>query len=72
MLLSRSGHQIQFEVNQDIVQEILELKKSIGEAFPKFGILILTYNAKDFIERTIDRIPKELESVISEIFLFFK
>ena len=70
MLVSRSGHEINFQVNQVKVQEILTLKEKLGDQFPSFGILVLSYNAKDFIEKTIDRIPKELETVISEIFVF--
>ncbi len=70
MLVSRSGNEIVFSVDQKKVQEILKLKEEWGDGFPRFGILVLSYNAKEFIEKTIQRIPIELESVISEIFVF--
>jgi glycosyltransferase involved in cell wall biosynthesis len=70
MLVSRAGHAIDFSVDQEKVKEILEHKKRLGDKFPKYGILVLSYNASDFIEKTIDRIPKELYDAIEEIFIF--
>lgn len=70
MLVSRSGHEIDIKVDTEKVEKILKLQNKMGDKFPKFGILVLSYNASDHIESTIARIPKELESAISEIFVF--
>ncbi|MCP4914424.1 MAG: glycosyltransferase [Oligoflexia bacterium] len=70
MQISRSGQKITFDVNHEAIEELLKIKKEKGDDFPKFGVLVLTYNASQFLEKTLDRIPKEAAELISEIFVF--
>jgi glycosyltransferase involved in cell wall biosynthesis len=70
MLLSRSGHKIDFKVDHEIVAKIQGYKESLRDKFPRIGILVISYNASAHIESTLSRIPKEVNDVIEEIFIF--
>ena len=69
-LVTRTGAAVSFEVNQSKIGKILQLKEEMGDRFPKFAIFVISYNAEDHIEKTIARVPKELEPVIDEIYIF--
>lgn len=70
MLLSRSGHRIHFPVDQEKLEKIRKYQTELGDQFPKFGILIISYNASGHIESTLSRIPEAAYSFIKEIFIF--
>ena len=70
MLVSRSGHQINFEVNSEKLERLKKLKGELGERFPKFGVFVLSYNAANHIESTLSRIDFSLNDLIEEIFIF--
>jgi glycosyltransferase involved in cell wall biosynthesis len=67
---SRSGHLIEFNVNTETVNKLKQYKEEMGDKFPKFGILVLSYNASEHIKKTLSRIPKEAQELIEEIFIF--
>lgn len=66
----KDRHDDHFKVNGDIVKEIINIKKKMGENFPKIGIVIVSYNASHLLNDTISRIPKDLYDIIEEIFIF--
>jgi len=70
MLVSRSGHKVDFKVDEKKLKRLLELKIELGDDFPKFGIFILCYNASLLIESTLSRIDPKLKSIIEEVFIF--
>lgn len=70
MLVSRSGHQINFEVNSEKLERLKKLKDELGGRFPKFGVFVLSYNAANHIESTLSRIDFSLNDLIEEIFIF--
>lgn len=70
MLVSRSGHQIDFSVDEEKLSKLLELKAKLGSDFPKFGILVLSYNAANHISSTLSRIDERLTEIVEEIFIF--
>ena len=70
MLVSRAGHKIEFNVNEEKLNNLLKRKRELGDAFPKFGVLVLTYNASKLIKKTIERIDPSLKPIIEEIFIF--
>lgn len=70
MLVSRSGHSIDFKINEEKLLRLLELKRELGGKFPKFGVLVLSYNHSKLIGNTLSRIDSRLRYLISEIFIF--
>ncbi len=70
MLVSRSGHEIDFKINEEKLSLLLKRKEELGESFPRFGILVLSYNAANHIGSTLARIDERLKKVVSEIFIF--
>jgi 2-polyprenyl-3-methyl-5-hydroxy-6-metoxy-1,4-benzoquinol methylase len=59
-----------FPINQAKIDAILEAKTERGEAFPRIGIFIVSYNASHRLVDTIRRIPPDLLEVIEEIYVF--
>jgi 2-polyprenyl-3-methyl-5-hydroxy-6-metoxy-1,4-benzoquinol methylase len=57
-------------IDRTKIEAILEAKKERGEAFPRIGVFIVSYNASHRLAETIQRIPPELLEVIEEIFIF--
>jgi glycosyltransferase involved in cell wall biosynthesis/ubiquinone/menaquinone biosynthesis C-methylase UbiE len=70
MQVNRHGKTVKFDVNQDNIQRLLDAKKKLGAAFPRVGILIISYNASTLLKQTVERIPAELIDVVEEIFIF--
>ncbi len=57
-------------IDQSKIDAILEAKKQQGDAFPRIGVFIVSYNASHRLVETIKRIPLELLEVIEEIYVF--
>lgn len=70
MLVSRSGHEINFSVDNEKLGKLASYKKTMGNKFPKFGILVLSYNAANHIGMTLSRIDERLREIVEEIFIF--
>lgn len=70
MLVSRSGFSIDFKVNEEKLERLKKLKESLGDNFPKFGVLVLSYNHSKLIGNTLARIDVRLKEYIKEIFIF--
>jgi len=70
MQKSRSGKMIKFEVNEGSLLRLVSLHEKAPSSFPKFGILVLTYNHAKLIEKTLSRIDERLMPLIQEIFVF--
>jgi glycosyltransferase involved in cell wall biosynthesis len=70
VLVSRSGHEIDFKVDEEKLSALLKYKKEMKQDFPRFGILVLSYNAANHIGSTLSRIDERLKEVIQEIFIF--
>jgi glycosyltransferase involved in cell wall biosynthesis len=70
LLVSRAGHQINFQVDEEKLELLIKKKAQNPKTFPKFGVLVLTYNASKLIKKTIGRIDPRLEPLIEEIFIF--
>jgi 2-polyprenyl-3-methyl-5-hydroxy-6-metoxy-1,4-benzoquinol methylase len=52
------------------IDAIINAKRLRGEAFPRIGVFIVSYNASHRLVQTIQRIPPELLEVIEEIYVF--
>ncbi|MCF8057781.1 MAG: glycosyltransferase [Bacteriovoracaceae bacterium] len=70
MLVSRSGYEINFKVDEEKLAKLLKLKAELGDNFPRFGVMVISYNAANFIETTLNRISPKLIDIIEEIFVF--
>jgi glycosyltransferase involved in cell wall biosynthesis len=68
--VTRSGNEVVFEASTDSMNKVLNYQKEMGNEFPKFAVFLISYNASNFIERTIERIPLELQGAIEELFVF--
>lgn len=67
---NRLNQIVEFHVDTLKVESILSKKRELGPHFPKFGILVLSYNTSGQIQNTISRIPISIKDAISEIFIF--
>ncbi|MBC87608.1 MAG: hypothetical protein CL677_10575, partial [Bdellovibrionaceae bacterium] len=67
---NRLGQKVDFPVDQEKIHQLNSFKTEQGEAFPKLGILVLTYNTENQIQSTLSRIPEQLHDLVEEIFLF--
>ena len=70
MLVSRSGYEINFKVDEEKLATLLKLKAEMGDNFPRFGVMGISYNAANHIETTLNRISPKLIDLIEEIFVF--
>jgi len=68
--LSKKHYHSHFEINRDKIKEIINIKKKLGDSFPKIGVFIVSYNASHLLNDTVFRIPKDLYDIIEEIFIF--
>lgn len=68
--VNRLGNEVKFHHADDALEKIQSYRESLGVNFPKFGILVLTYNASQLIEKTLNRIPEGLWQFIEEVFVF--
>ncbi len=59
-----------YEINQNKLDSILEIKKVSDVNFPKIAVFIVSYNAGSKLAETINRIPEKLIPVIAEIYVF--
>lgn len=49
---------------------LLELKKLLGNEFPKIGVLVVSYHASSRLVETLNRIPATLLGVLEEVVVF--
>jgi glycosyltransferase involved in cell wall biosynthesis len=68
--VNRLGKEVTFNHAEDAFLKLKSFKEKLGVNFPRFGILVLTYNASELIEKTLSRIPEELWEYITEVFVF--
>lgn len=68
--VNRLGQAVKFPVDHSKIARIYEIKKKLGDSFPKIGIFVISYNASAHIQKTVSRIPKELYDAIQEIYIF--
>jgi glycosyltransferase involved in cell wall biosynthesis len=66
---SRAGNIIDYPVSDELIDRLKVSQSQLGENFPKFAVMVISYNAANTIERTIQRIPQRLGGLIQEIFL---
>jgi len=55
--VNRLGQEIQFKIDTAKIERILGIQKELGDAFPKIGIFVISYNASAHIQKTVSRIP---------------
>lgn len=65
-----SESNLRYQVNSEKVSFILSEARRQEDAFPKFAIFVVAYNAATTLTQTINRIPQELLPVIEEIYVF--
>lgn len=70
MHITRSGSFVEFVADQESIKKILTYKQQLAEAFPRFAVFVISYNASAHIEKTISRIPSALFDAISEVYVF--
>jgi glycosyltransferase involved in cell wall biosynthesis len=68
--ITRKGNKISFAISEAKIDFILKKIADEGQSFPKFAVFIISYNAANFIQKTIERIPLKIREAISEIYLF--
>jgi SAM-dependent methyltransferase len=54
----------------DAIRAVLAERERLGDAFPRFGILVVAYRASRRLPETLRRIPPALLDAIAEIFVF--
>ena len=70
MLTDRKGNIVDLTVNKTNLDAVIDFNEKLGEKFPKFGILVVAYEAEKYLSNTINRIPGELKDCIEDIFIF--
>lgn len=57
-------------MNAEIVSQILAHKQKLGDAFPKFAVFIVAYNAAEHLVSVLKRIPQEIYDLLEEVYIF--
>jgi methionine biosynthesis protein MetW len=65
-----SGREALFTADIEKIQRILNHKDRLGHSFPRYAVFIVAYNAMERLVSVLERIPKAIYDILTEIYIF--
>ena len=69
-MIGASGPDARFAPDQEKIDAILAHRTRLGDAFPRYAVFIVAYNAMERLELVLRRIPPAIYDLLADIYIF--